>query len=666
MILKHTFCRLAFVLMTVASLLACDNPVAIVVKPMVNADSLINVAHKNHDYNRLLELADTLQVLGEITDIQADYWRGYVYQRQRKMRLAEKYWYQAVNAEIHGEEGLTYYAKAANRLSGALLLKGEYEATMRVAVPALDKMRDADYRDNSDFAYLLVAVGCCQLKLGSPSEAEENFTKAHDLFLKTIDSDPCRANYASAIAGLITITDNYLQQNQFNKGYDWMLKFMELLDEYEQQPNPDADFIDKQRARLNIYLATTLEGMGRAAEAELAFDDAMKSDYVQTNEGKLTAINYLMSAGRWDEAAKNFEILDRQIQEYGVTMSMDLIQHYLLPKYRANVMAHHNDAAVAVSMQICEQLDTAITLMQSDAAMELATIYSTQQKEREIVQQKSDLERQRYMAIVIVLLLVTFTFGLVLFLRHQANKRLRVAYSELAIANERTKESLRMKTSFIQQMSHEIRTPLNILAGFTQVLTSPDMELDEATRQEANTKVLENTERITELVNKMLELSDASSKTVIERNDSIKVIQLAMEAVNAINSNGKYTIPVDLQMGEGTEELSLKTNEKAAARALGLLLDNAERFTREGHVALKVYKGNRTVQFIVEDTGIGIPASEAEHIFEEFVQLNEYVEGTGIGLTVARSLCRRLGGDVVLDTAYTAGARFLMTLPCKE
>jgi signal transduction histidine kinase len=72
------------------------------------------------------------------------------------------------------------------------------------------------------------------------------------------------------------------------------------------------------------------------------------------------------------------------------------------------------------------------------------------------------------------------------------------------------------------------------------------------------------------------------------------------------------------------------------------------------------------VQFIVEDTGIGIPASEAEHIFEEFVQLNEYVEGTSIGLTVARSLCRRLGGDVVLDTAYTAGARFVMTLPCKE
>lgn len=69
------------------------------------------------------------------------------------------------------------------------------------------------------------------------------------------------------------------------------------------------------------------------------------------------------------------------------------------------------------------------------------------------------------------------------------------------------------------------------------------------------------------------------------------------------------------------------------------------------------------ILFTVEDTGIGVPAAEAEHIFEEFVQLNEYYNGTGIGLTVARSLARRLGGDVYLDTSYTSGARFVMALP---
>ena len=71
----------------------------------------------------------------------------------------------------------------------------------------------------------------------------------------------------------------------------------------------------------------------------------------------------------------------------------------------------------------------------------------------------------------------------------------------------------------------------------------------------------------------------------------------------------------------------------------------------------------RNICFAIEDTGIGIPASESEHIFEEFVQLDEYIDGTGIGLTVARSIARRMGGDIVLDTSYEGGARFLLTLP---
>lgn len=220
-----------------------------------------------------------------------------------------------------------------------------------------------------------------------------------------------------------------------------------------------------------------------------------------------------------------------------------------------------------------------------------------------------------------------------------------------------------MKTSFIKQISHEIRTPLNILSGFTQIITAPDMELDADTRQDINRKIIENTNRITELVNKMLELSDVSSKTVIERNDTIKAVEIASEAINVICASEKTTLPVDLQLSAEADQLTLHTNEQAATRALVLLLDNAERFTHEGTITLRIDRQDDMARYIVEDTGIGIPASEAEHIFEEFVQLNEYEVGTGIGLTVARSICCRLGGNVVLDTSYTAGARFVMTLP---
>ena len=629
----------------------------------VKADSLISAAHKGHDYDRLLALADRLQKSGHITDIQADYWRGYVYSRQRLMRLSEKYWKQAVSAEVHNHEGLVYYAKSANRLAGALLLKGEYEATMKVAVPALDKMAKADYQQNSDYAYLQAAVGCCQMKLGSPAEAEENFNKAYALFYNITEETPTRSNFTTAIAGVITITENYLQLNRFEDAHKWTMKFQELLDYYRQLPNPDPAFIDKQQARLNIYEATTLEGLGNHAEAEQHYSAAIMSHYAQTNEGKLEAINYLMAAERWDEAAHNFEVLDQQMQQYGVSASMDIIQHYLLPKYRANMGAHRTDAAIAVSRQICDELDSAIVSMQRDAALELTTIYNTQQKEREIVEQKSDFVRQRYLATIITLVLVIVSFGLIIYFRHQAAMRLESAYCKLEIANERTKESSRMKTSFIQQISHEIRTPLNILSGFTQILTSPNMTLNEETRRDINQKIIDNTNRITELVNKMLELSDVSSKTVIERNDTTKAIHIAAEAISTMNANARLTLPVDLQTVGDVDKLMLKTSLQAASRALVLLLDNAERFTHEGTITLRIQQHGATVCYTVEDTGIGIPASEAEHIFEEFVQLNEYEIGTGIGLTVARSICRRLGGDVVLDTSYTQGARFVMTLP---
>ena len=631
----------------------------------VNADSLLSVAHAGHQYDRLLELADTLQATGHITGIRADYWRGYSYSRQHMMRLSEKYWKQAVNSEIHNQEDLKYYAKSANRLSGELLLRGEYEATMKVAVPALKIMTEAKYQRNSDYAYLQVAVGCCQLKQGSSDEAIVNFNQAHKLFYDVVGDDPIRSNFTTAIAGIIKITEAYLQMDRFYEAFDWTQKLKKLLDYYNQLDNPEPDFVDKQQARLNIYQASALEGLGRHAAAEKAYQEAKKSKYVQTNEGKVEAISYLMVAGRWDEAADNYEVLDKQMEKFNINPTMDIIQQYLLPKYRANLRAHRNETANAVSRQICDRLDSAIDVMLRDAAMELTTIYNTQQKETEIAEHKSQLVRQRYMASILTLALVVFCFALVIYFRHQSSMRLEKAYCKLEEANERTKESSRMKTSFIQQMSHEIRTPLNILSGFTQILTSPEMEkeLDEETKQEYNEKIVESTNQIAELVNKMLELSDVNSKVVIERNDQLPAIQLASEAINEIVDNHRNHIPIQLKWGEGVDKLSLQTNERAAVRAIVLLLNNAERFTKEGTITLQVEQKGAKVLFIVEDTGIGIPASEAEHIFQEFVQLNEYEAGTGIGLTVARSICRRMGGDIVLDTSYTNGARFVMTLP---
>ena len=174
---------------------------------------------------------------------------------------------------------------------------------------------------------------------------------------------------------------------------------------------------------------------------------------------------------------------------------------------------------------------------------------------------------------------------------------------------------------------------------------------------------MDNTERITELVDKLLELSDANSQTVIERSDKVKAIQIAQQAVKQSGIVEQNRLQFTLQATPENGELTLLTNLQKACRVLVLLLHNARKFTKKGSVTLSIERQGAYVCFMVTDTGIGIPAEEAQNIFEEFVQLDEYYDGAGIGLTVARSLARRMGGDVTLDTTYTEGARFAFKLP---
>ena len=265
----------------------------------------------------------------------------------------------------------------------------------------------------------------------------------------------------------------------------------------------------------------------------------------------------------------------------------------------------------------------------------------------------------------------------------QAHDKLQEAYLGLAeknvqlkIANERAEESTRMKSNFIKQISHEIRTPLNILSGFTQLITTTTVRLSDKDRLEAGEEIMKSTYRITGLVNKMLELSDINSQVVLERNDTVTPLEIADQAISASGINDARHLTFTLQTLEGSLT-PFKTDQRAAARILELLLDNAIKFTRPAEayltqvdstakkqsVKLTINNSKDTVRFIVDDTGIGIPPNEAEHIFDEFVQLDEYYNGTGIGLTVARSLARRLGGDIWLDTSHTACTRFIIKLP---
>ena len=172
--------------------------------------------------------------------------------------------------------------------------------------------------------------------------------------------------------------------------------------------------------------------------------------------------------------------------------------------------------------------------------------------------------------------------------------------------------------------------------------------------------------KLSALIGKISDMDDVEGQKAIARTDNILVSQVADEAIAASGIDNISYLKFEKQIDPVAVATMLSTNLVKAVRALTHLLENALKFTTEGSVTLKCAVDMDKMQAIytVEDTGAGIEEAEREHVFEPYVKLNQFFDGQGIGLTVARSIARRLDGDVVLDTTYEGpGSRFILTLP---
>ena len=168
--------------------------------------------------------------------------------------------------------------------------------------------------------------------------------------------------------------------------------------------------------------------------------------------------------------------------------------------------------------------------------------------------------------------------------------------------------------------------------------------------------------QITNLIDEIIGLSLIETTDKIHRDDTIKVNSVLREVFNEFQgkANGETELIMDSQLHD---DFTYLTNKNMFARIISALLDNAVKYTEEGYIALKAASDGKNLNISVEDTGIGIPQQEAEHVFDRFVKLDSFKEGIGLGLHLSRKLAEQLGGTLTLDTSYTTGARFIITLP---
>ena len=225
---------------------------------------------------------------------------------------------------------------------------------------------------------------------------------------------------------------------------------------------------------------------------------------------------------------------------------------------------------------------------------------------------------------------------------------------------EEDKQKMQNIVNTLQQQNHDLQENYAKLNG--SLLQKK--QIIEQAALEAKKQLMANPATALRLLNNILNANDVNMDTAIEADDNITVGDIINKAVLESGIGSANYLTFTTEVSEDVKDSMLLTNEVQVVRALSALLDNAAKFTTEGSVKLVVRPEGTQMRFIIEDTGSGIPAEDTEKVFEPFTKLNSYFDGAGIGLTVARSIARRLNGDIFLDKTFEGpGARFIMTLP---
>ncbi len=237
-----------------------------------------------------------------------------------------------------------------------------------------------------------------------------------------------------------------------------------------------------------------------------------------------------------------------------------------------------------------------------------------------------------------------------------------LAETEKALIDARTKaeESDRLKSAFFANMSHEIRTPLNAIVGFARLVIEPGHESE---KQEYCGIIERNSELLLALFNDILDLSSLEAGSVVFVKEKINLYSICRQEYEVFRN--KVSKGVLLKLDDVDTELNIQGDGLHIAQVLNNLLSNAVKFTPSGEIHIGYECKEDFVQFYVRDSGLGIPANRVATIFARFGKLNNFAQGTGLGLTLCRMMVERMGGRIWVRSGVGLGTTFYFTLPVR-
>ena len=228
--------------------------------------------------------------------------------------------------------------------------------------------------------------------------------------------------------------------------------------------------------------------------------------------------------------------------------------------------------------------------------------------------------------------------------------------NSLVAARNKAEESDRLKTAFLANMGHEIRTPLNAICGFADLLPVIDNPED---RNQMIAEIQSNNRKLLRIIDGLVSMSkiEAGAKSLMMAK--VDLNQLLQQMADTYQPTTNLPIQVQCPL----PELKIESDREKVLEILDHLVQNAVKFTTEGEITLSYEVQGNQVRVNVADTGKGVAKADQARIFERFVKLDEYIPGTGLGLSVVESLVKNLGGSVGVDSSLGVGSNFWFVLP---
>lgn len=557
-----------------------------------------------------------------------------------------------------------YYFVWGKRLINYEIKQGQYNAALYEADKMMKDAEARNYPDGMAGGYSILS-NIYQQK-GLIELAVENKKKEIEISLKyKADLFGLANSYSLLVSYLITL-------GNIEEAEMYLEKAKACVNSYEQEfylCNRYAEYYMAKKDYPKAY-----EYLQKARQ----MIDSHTELYVRQVTYYENLRDYYIRTGQYERA---LQVQQKQITKKNTGASTrpgDLIQEAHLH----NQIGNYQKASARYIQYI--KLKDSITKIQTDitaseyAAMLDIQSLNTEKSELQQEIQKKELANKKR---VIFFLAIVLALGLIVLyrerllnsrLRHSqkllseknreltaSEQELRTSQAELLVAKEHAEKASNMKTEFIQNMSHEIRTPLNSIVGFSQIISSMSMENDD-TREYAEI-IEQGSNNLLHLVDDVLDIANLDSGTEIDTNHCIEVTAVCRKCIANIKSHLKPGVSLLLQAQD--EEFYCLSNPLRLTQILQHLLRNAAKFTERGAVTLAWSKNETHLRFTVTDTGIGIPKDKQEFVFERFAKVDSFVQGTGLGLSIGRTCAERMGGSLTLDSEYTGGCRFVLTIP---